>query len=70
MRRAAILATLGKGTAILVVACDLHEEAPVWWLRVKQAAERGATVIVVNPRPTRLERYAAHKCALCLRRGS
>jgi NADH-quinone oxidoreductase subunit G len=24
--------TLGKGSAILVVASDLHEEAPVWWL--------------------------------------
>jgi NADH-quinone oxidoreductase subunit G len=51
---------MGKGTAILVVASDLEEEAPVWWLRVKQAAERGATLIVVNPRATKLERYAAH----------
>jgi NADH-quinone oxidoreductase subunit G len=53
-------AAMGAGTAILVVASDLHEEAPIWWLRVKQAAERGATLIVANPRPTRLERYAAH----------
>jgi NADH-quinone oxidoreductase subunit G len=51
-------ATMGAGTAILVVACDLHEEAPVWWLRVKQAAERGANLIVANPRPTSLDRYA------------
>jgi NADH-quinone oxidoreductase subunit G len=34
------LAELGAGSAILVVACDLEEEAPVWWLRIKQAAER------------------------------
>jgi NADH-quinone oxidoreductase subunit G len=54
------LSELGKGDAILVVACDLHEEAPIWWLRVKQAAERGATLIVVTPRKTRLEKYAAH----------
>lgn len=54
------LAALGKGDAILVVATDLHEEAPLWWLRVKQAAERGATLIVANARPTKLERYAAH----------
>jgi NADH-quinone oxidoreductase subunit G len=53
-------ASIGKGTAILVVASDLEEEAPVWWLRVKQAAERGAELIVVNPRPTKLDRYAAH----------
>jgi len=52
------LADLGKGSVILVVASDLEEEAPIWWLRVKQAAERGATLIVANPRYTKLERYA------------
>jgi NADH-quinone oxidoreductase subunit G len=45
--------------AVLVVACDLEEEAPIWWLRVKQAADRGVA-IVANPRPTKLERYASH----------
>jgi NADH-quinone oxidoreductase subunit G len=53
-------AEMGPGTAILVVASDLQEEAPIWWLRVKQAAERGATLIVANPRATKLERYADH----------
>ncbi len=48
----------GKDSAILVVASDLEEEAPIWWLRVKQASERGATLIVVNPRRTKLDRYA------------
>jgi NADH-quinone oxidoreductase subunit G len=54
------LADLGKGDAILVIASDLEEEAPIWWLRVKQAAGRGATLIVVNPRATKLDRYAQH----------
>ena len=54
------LSDLGKGDAILVVACDLHEEAPLWWLRVRQAAERGAVLIVANPRPTRLDASASH----------
>jgi len=49
---------LGPGSAILVVACDLEEEAPIWWLRVKQAADRGVTVIVANPRQTKLDRVA------------
>ncbi len=49
------LQELGRGDALLVVATDLHEEAPVWWLRVKQAAERGATLVVLNMRPTRLD---------------
>jgi NADH-quinone oxidoreductase subunit G len=53
------LSDLGNGSTILVVASDLEEEAPIWWLRVKQAAERGATLIVANPRPTKLERYAS-----------
>jgi NADH-quinone oxidoreductase subunit G len=50
---------MGSGTAILVVACDLKEEAPLWWLRVKQAAERGAALLVANPRPTSLDKHAA-----------
>jgi len=49
---------LGKSDAILVVASDLYEEAPIWWLRVKQAADRGATLIVANSRETKLDRFA------------
>ncbi|HLF89319.1 MAG TPA: molybdopterin-dependent oxidoreductase, partial [Anaerolineales bacterium] len=52
------LADLGQGDTILVIASDLEEEAPVWWLRVKQAAERGATLVVANPRETKLDRAA------------
>lgn len=51
---------LGTGDAILVVASDLHEEEPIWWLRVKQAAERGASLVILNFRPTRLDKYATH----------
>jgi NADH-quinone oxidoreductase subunit G len=54
------LGSLGAGDAVVAVACDLHEEAPIWWLRVKQAAERGAKVIVMNARATRLEDIATH----------
>ena len=49
---------MGQGDAILVVASDLYEEAPIWWLRVKQAADHGATLIVANPRETRLDKFA------------
>ena len=49
---------MGAGDAILVIASDLYEEAPIWWLRVKQAADRGATLIVANPRETKLDRFA------------
>lgn len=54
------LADLGKGSAILVLASDLHEEAPIWWLRIKQAVDRGAALIVVNPNETRLDKFATH----------
>ena len=52
-------ADMGPETAILVVACDLEEEAPIYWLRVKQAADRGARLIVLNPRPTKLDQFAS-----------
>ena len=54
------LTDMGPETAILVVASDLEEEAPLYWLRVKQAAERGATLIAANPRDTKLDRAARH----------
>jgi len=54
------LGTMGAGDAILVVASDLYEEAPIWYLRVKQAADRGATLIVANPRATKLDRFAKY----------
>ena len=52
--------TMGAETAIVVVASDLYEEAPIWYLRVKQAADRGATLIVLNPRETKLDRFASY----------
>ncbi|NDJ79199.1 MAG: NADH-quinone oxidoreductase subunit NuoG [Chloroflexi bacterium] len=52
------LQDMGPDSAILVIASDFEEEAPVWWLQVKQAADRGAKVVVANGRPTKLDRYA------------
>ena len=66
--RGSNLLALGQGDAIVVVASDLHEEVPVWWLRVKQAAERGAAVVVLNLRPTRLDKHAA--CVIHYRPGT
>jgi NADH-quinone oxidoreductase subunit G len=54
------IGAMGKGDAILVVASNLYEEAPIWWLRVKQAADRGATLIVANPRETKLDKFAKY----------
>jgi len=49
---------MGAGTTILVAASDLYNEAPIWHLRIKQAAKRGATLIVAGGRATKLEKYA------------
>ncbi len=68
------LGKLGKGDAVLIVAADLEEEAPVWRLRIKQAHDRGALVVVANTRHTRMDdfssqqpRYAVGKAAEWLR---
>jgi NADH-quinone oxidoreductase subunit G len=50
---------MGAGTAIVVVASDLYQEAPVWYLRIKQAVARGATLIVLNARETKLDKHAS-----------
>lgn len=54
------LGDLGEGDAVLVLASDLYEEAPIWWLRVRQAARRGAAVISANSRGTSLDTFATH----------
>jgi NADH-quinone oxidoreductase subunit G len=54
------IGSIGPETAILVVASDLEEEAPVWYLRVRAAAKRGARLVVANPRPTKLDEVALH----------
>ncbi len=54
------IGAMGAGTTIVVVASDLYEEAPIWYLRVKQATDRGATLVVLNSRSTKLDRFASH----------
>ena len=51
---------MGSGTTIVVIASNLYEEAPIWYLRVKQAADRGANLIVMNARETKLDKYASY----------
>ncbi len=53
------LKDLGKGDAVLVIASDLEEEAPIWRLRIKQARDRGAYVVVANARKTRMDDFAS-----------
>ncbi len=53
------LGHLGKGDAVLIIATDLEEEVPLWRLRLKQAHDRGAYVVVANARHTRMDDFAS-----------
>ncbi len=53
------LGRLGSGTAVLVVGADPEEEAPLYLLRLRGMAQRGAKLIVAGLRPTKLERAAS-----------
>ena len=51
---------LGKGDVILLVNGDLEENAPVWFLRLRQAVvDRGARLIIAHDETTKMHRYAA-----------
>ena len=53
------LSALGAGDAVLIIASDLEEQAPVWRLRIKTAHDRGAYVVVANTRTTRMDDFAS-----------
>ncbi|HJZ46065.1 MAG TPA: NADH-quinone oxidoreductase subunit NuoG [Roseiflexaceae bacterium] len=55
------LTELGKGTSVLVIGADPEEEAPLYVLRLRGIATRGGELNVVNPFPTKLDRFATHK---------
>jgi NADH-quinone oxidoreductase subunit G len=50
---------LGKGDVLMVINGDLEEQAPVWFLRLRQAVvDRGATLVIAHSRGTKMHRYA------------
>jgi NADH-quinone oxidoreductase subunit G len=50
-----------RAAAILVVGLDAENELPILHLRIRKAARRGAKVVVVHPRRTRLWDVAEHR---------
>lgn len=52
------LMSLGKGTTVLVIGADPEEEAPIYMQRLRGIALRGGDLVVVNARPTKLDRSA------------
>jgi NADH-quinone oxidoreductase subunit G len=69
-RRAALMATdmdravtyrdLERTPVIVVVGLDAEQEVPILHLRLRKAAARGARIVVVHPRETRLHDVAEH----------
>ncbi len=54
------IAEVERFDAIVLVGCDLTEEYPIIWLRVKKAVDRGARLIIVNPWELEIGRWASH----------
>jgi NADH-quinone oxidoreductase subunit G len=53
------LADVERADAIVLLGCDLTEEYPVLWLRVKKAIDRGARLVIANPWGLEIDRWAS-----------
>jgi NADH-quinone oxidoreductase subunit G len=56
-----LIGDLERAKTILVWGPDLKEEHPTLYLRVRRAAQAGATLVVVHPRRTGLDDRATHR---------
>ncbi len=56
-----LIGDLERARTILVWGPDLKEEHPTLYLRVRRAAQAGATLVVVHPRRTGLDDRATHR---------
>ncbi len=53
---------LGRGDVFVLVGCDITEEYPVLWLRIKAAIDRGASLVIVHAGRLEIRRHA--RCEL------
>jgi NADH-quinone oxidoreductase subunit G len=54
------IADIDHADVILLVGCDITEEYPVLWLRMKRAIAHGAKVIAVTPKALEIHRFIDH----------
>ena len=54
------IAEMERSDVILLAGCDVTEEYPVLWLRMKQAVDRGAKIIALSPKALEVDRHLAH----------
>jgi len=57
-----------RADVIVLLGCDLTEEYPIVWLRVKKAVDGGARLVIANPWPLEIARWARH--SVTYRRGT
>jgi NADH-quinone oxidoreductase subunit G len=58
--RAVTYRDIEAASVIVVVGLDAEQEVPILHLRLRKAARRGARIVVVHPRRTRLHDVATH----------
>jgi NADH-quinone oxidoreductase subunit G len=51
------LAEIEQSEIILLVGCDITEEYPIAWLRMKQAVDRGAHLYALHPKRLEVHRF-------------
>jgi len=52
------LEEIGRGEVFLLVGCDVTEEYPILWLRMKAAVDRGAALLLLHARRLEVRRHA------------
>jgi NADH-quinone oxidoreductase subunit G len=52
------IADVEHADVIVLLGCDLTEEYPIIWLRVKKAVDRGAALVAANPWTLEIARWA------------
>ncbi len=52
------LEAISQSDLLLLVGCDITEEYPIAWLRIKRAVDRGAALYTVHHRPLEIRRFA------------
>lgn len=53
------LAAIDQSDLLLLVGCDITEEYPIAWLRMKQAVDRGAHLYAIHPKRLEIARFLA-----------
>ncbi len=51
------LAAIPESGLLLLVGCDITEEYPIAWLRMKRAVDHGAQLYAIHPKPLEIHRF-------------